>query len=203
MYANTQLNIYQYDLWASNIDSSVLLVASWIPANMPLPTTFWNCQLAPDGKIYVGTWNGNHILHYIDLPDSMGVSCNVVQNSFYLASRNMTVPTYPNYQLGRLIGSSCDTLTSLQESESESLKVKVFPNPASSQFTITYNFPTNKNGEFMLYDAYGKEVIRKKLYGTFTSLLIRTNGLACGVYHYKVHLNGSQSAVGKVVLVKE
>ncbi|MBK9045377.1 MAG: hypothetical protein IPL74_01325 [Bacteroidetes bacterium] len=166
LYANTQLNIFQYDLWAANIDSSVQLVASWIPANMPLPTTFWNCQLAPDGRIYVGTWNGNHILHYIDLPDSMGVNCNVVQNSFYLASRNLTVPTYPNYQLERLIGSSCDTLTSLQEPESESLLVNVFPNPASSQFTITYDFPTNKDGEFMLYDAYGKEVIRKKLYGT-------------------------------------
>jgi hypothetical protein len=32
LYANTQLNIFQYDLWASNIDSSVQLVAPWIPA---------------------------------------------------------------------------------------------------------------------------------------------------------------------------
>jgi hypothetical protein len=201
LYANTQLNIFQYNLWAANIDSSVQLVSTWIPANMPLPTTFWNCQLAPDGRIYVGTWNGNHILHYIDLPDSMGVSCNVVQNSFYLASRNMTVPTYPNYQLGRLIGSSCDTLTSLQESESESLHVNVFPNPASSQFTVTYEFPTNYEGEFMLYDAYGKEVIRKKLYGTFTSLLIRTDKLGNGIYFYKVELDGAKSANGKLVII--
>jgi hypothetical protein len=203
LYANTQLNIFQYDLWASNIDSSVQLVAPWIPASMPFPTIFWNCQLAPDGKIYIGTYGGDSILHYIDQPDILGVSCNVVQNSFYLASRNLTVPTYPNYQLGRLIGSSCDTLTGLQESELESLYVNVFPNPASSQFTVTYKFPTNKDGEFMLYDAYGKEVIRKKLYGTFTSMLIRTNGLASGVYYYKVHLKGSPSAVGKMVLVKE
>lgn len=203
LYANSQLNIFQYDLWASNIDSSVKLVAAWDTAYIPFATIFWNCQLAPDGKIYIGTFNGDNILHYIDQPDSLGVACDVVQNNFDLPSGNLTVPTYPNYQLGKLIGSSCDTLTSLQTSDSESLLVNVFPNPASSQFTITYNFLTNKNGEFMLYDAYGKEVIRKKLYGTFTSLLIRTNGLACGVYHYKVHLNGSTSAVGKVVLVEE
>ncbi|MBK6642158.1 MAG: T9SS type A sorting domain-containing protein [Bacteroidetes bacterium] len=143
---------------------------------------FWNCQLAPDNKIYIGTWNGDHVLHYINYPDSSGLACDVVQNSFYLPSRNFTVPTYPNYQLGRLIGSSCDTLTSLHASEIESLQVNVFPNPASSQFSVTYEFPTNKDGEFMLYDAYGKEVIRKKLYGTFTSLLIRTDKLGNGIY---------------------
>lgn len=202
LYANTQLNIFQYDLWAANIDSSAQLIAPWIPANMPFPTIFWNCQLAPDNKIYIGTYGGDSILHYIDNPDISGVGCNVVQNSFYLASRNMTVPTYPNYQLGRLIGSSCDTLTSLQESESEALQVNVFPNPASGQFTITYDFPTNKDGEFMLYDAYGKEVIRKKLYGTFTSLLIRTDNLGNGIYFYKVELDGGKSANGKIVIIK-
>ncbi|MBK8413864.1 MAG: T9SS type A sorting domain-containing protein [Bacteroidetes bacterium] len=145
---------------------------------------------------------GTRFLHYIDQPDVSGVSCNVVQNSFFLpVINNATVPTYPNYQLGRLIGSSCDTLTSLQESESESLQVNVFPNPASSQFTVTYEFPTNYEGEFMLYDAYGKEVIRKKLYGTFTSLLIRTDKLGNGIYFYKVELDGGKSANGKIVII--
>ncbi|MBK8413866.1 MAG: T9SS type A sorting domain-containing protein [Bacteroidetes bacterium] len=191
LYANTQLNIFQYDLWATNIDSSVQLVAPWIPANMPFPTIFWNCQLATDGRIYIG--HGMVIiLHYIDHPDSLGVNCNVVQNSFLPCIEKFDCPTYPNYQLGRLIGSSCDTLTSLQEPESESFLVNVFPNPASSQFTVTYDFPTNKDGEFMLYDAYGKEVIRKKLYGTFTSLLIRTDKLGNGIYFYKVELDGGR-----------
>ena len=176
-------------VYASNIDSSVQLVAHWNPAYMPFATYFWNCQLAPDGKIYIGTFNGDSIVHYIDQPDSLGINCNVVQNSFYLASRNLTVPTYPNYQLGRLIGSPCDTLTSVIETAEVQLQTKVFPNPATSQFTVTYDFPTNKDGVFILYDAYGKEVIRKNLYGTFTSLLIRTGGLSSGVYHYKVALN--------------
>jgi hypothetical protein len=202
LYANTQLNIFQYDLWATNIDSSVQLVAPWSPAYLPTATIFWNSQLAPDGKIYIGTFGGNSILHYIDQPDAAGVSCNVVQNSFLLpVINNATVPTYPNYQLGRLIGSSCDTLTSLQESESESLHVNVFPNPASSQFTVTYEFPTNNEGEFMLYDTYGKEVIRKKLYGTFTSLLIPTDKLGNGIYFYKVELDGAKSANGKLVII--
>ena len=201
LYANTYTNIFQYDLWASNINSSVQLVAQWDTAYMPFETWFWNCQLAPDNRIYIGTWNGDHILHYINHPDSSGVACDVVQNSFYLPSRNLTVPTYPNYQLGRLIGSSCDTLTSLQESESKNLKVNVFPNPASSQFTVTYKFPTNQDGELILYDAYGKEVIRKKLHGTFTSLLIRTDKLGNEIYFYKVELDGAKSANGKLVII--
>ncbi len=53
----------------------------------------------------------------------------------------------------------------------------------------------------MLYDAYGKEVIRKKLYGTFTSLLIRTDKLGNGIYFYKVELDGGKSANGKIVII--
>ncbi len=136
LYANTQLNIFQYDLWAAHIDSSVQLVAPWSPAYMPTATIFWNSQLAPDGKIYIGTFGGNSILHYIDQPDTAGVSCNVVQKVFFARYQQCNVPTYPNYQLGRLIGSSCDTLTSLHASESESLQVNVFPNPASSHLQL-------------------------------------------------------------------
>ncbi len=202
LYANSQVNIFQYDMLANNVDSSALLVAQWDTAYMPFFTIFWNCQLAPDGKIYIGTWGGDSILHYIDQPDSLGINCNVVQNSFYLASRNLTVPTYPNSQLGRVIGSPCDTLTSILNIEAPEKSIRIFPNPASQFFNVVYEFDVNTDADFILSDATGKEVLRKKLYGTFTSLLVQTVKLDDGIYFYEVRFPNRKSENGKIVIMK-
>jgi hypothetical protein len=57
--------------------------------------------------------SGNSVIdiHYIDNPDSGGMACNVMQHALHLpcysARGNVN---HPNYYLGRLQGSPCDTL---------------------------------------------------------------------------------------------
>ena len=86
-------------------------------------------RLAPDGKIYFSRPylygfpgfpypdsvrnNINENLSVIHSPDSLGASCNYQPFSFYLGGKRTYygLPNNPNYDLGPLTGSVCDTLT--------------------------------------------------------------------------------------------
>jgi hypothetical protein len=129
LYVSSYLNVYQYDLWADDIESSRDTVAIWdgYLEDGFFATTFYLAQLAPDGKIYINSNNGARHLHVIENPDLPGDSCNVCQHCFEIPSWNaFSLPNFPNYRLQHLEGSPCDTLralpiaafSTLQESES-------------------------------------------------------------------------------------
>ena len=49
-------------------------------------------------------------LHTIEEPDFLGIDCNVNQHSIKLPVLHQSLPNFPNYRLGPIDGSSCDTL---------------------------------------------------------------------------------------------
>ena len=112
LYVNTYTGIYQIDLTVADLQSSTIQVALWDSIDDPFNTYFFLEQLAPDNKIYVSTYNGSFSLHVINSPDSLGLLCNVVQRGLELpdSNSNFSVPNHPNYDLGPLQGSPCDTL---------------------------------------------------------------------------------------------
>ena len=68
-------------------------------------------QLAPDGKIYMSSTSTIRSLHVIHQPDEPGSACQFQAYGLPLPARNSFSVTYsPNYRLGPLDGSSCDTL---------------------------------------------------------------------------------------------
>ena len=98
--------IYQYDLKANDIAASrVPLITidyhsgndfEWLPM-----------QLAPDGKIYIGPYNGAKFLSVITEPDSAGLACNLHPYSVIMpcASNDTSIcsswaiPQFPQYRL--------------------------------------------------------------------------------------------------------
>ncbi|HRC33207.1 MAG TPA: hypothetical protein PK736_07160 [Bacteroidia bacterium] len=202
LYVCQYTKIWQYDTWSSNIAASQIQVAEWDTVYNPFETYFFNMQLAPDKKIYISTWGTNYSLHTIENPDSLGMACNVNQNSVSLSFPNSSVPTFPNYDLGPLIGSPCDTLGLgvLQNNSMEQLEITVSPNPANSIANFVYHLPTNKQVTLTLYDGYGNIVARQSLYGVFRNFMFHTDKLANGLYYW-VAQNGEVSASGKLVVV--
>ena len=77
------------------------------PAGMPI--FFGLPQLGPDGKIYY-FYAGQKWVHYIAQPNKKGKACNVVQRAFKMPVSAKGLPFYPNYRLGPIDGSVCDTL---------------------------------------------------------------------------------------------
>ena len=203
--------IIQFDLQATNIKSSAITVAVYDGFQAPagFPTYFLMQQIGPDGKIYSSTPASTLAYHVIETPDSLGLACNVQQHAIIFPKFNKSIPNFPNYDLGRLQGSACDTLLwtgSPPAPEGGEMSLRVNPNPASNYFYINYDIPTNKNLLFVLYDSFGKEVLRKTLYGTTKHLLINTSGLSDGVYYGVASSETSEGIVQesvKVVVIKE
>ncbi|MFN0033913.1 MAG: PKD domain-containing protein, partial [Saprospiraceae bacterium] len=111
LYLCSGLTIQQYDLRASDVLSSREVVAEYDGYMSPDPTYFFHAQLGPDGKIYILTTSNNNILHVIHSPTKKGSACKVEQHGLQLpALGSFFEPNFPNYRLGPLDGSACDTL---------------------------------------------------------------------------------------------
>ncbi len=110
-YVSTADKLYQYDLWAEDFLASEILVAVYDGFISPwFATIFGQMQIAPDGRIYMGTGNGTDKLHVIDRPDEQGLACNVLQHSISIPSYSGCLPYFPNFRLGPIDGSPADTL---------------------------------------------------------------------------------------------
>jgi WD40 repeat protein len=139
LYVPAVLNIYQYDLNASDWIGSRQSVAIYDGYESPLPTRFFAAQLAPDQRIYISCLNGADVLHVINNPNALGYDCNVVQHGLNIGCYHyLTVPNYPNYRIYDIPNSPCDTLginapSSAVEDEvvSGDGRVKVYPNPVT------------------------------------------------------------------------
>ncbi len=111
------LNYYDYvtviDIQAPDPALTLDTIAYYDGFATPLPfsTGFFAGQLHKDGKIYYATTNGTLALHVIHQPQLPGLSANVQQHGITLPYYNAeTMCRFPNYRLGRLVGSPCDTL---------------------------------------------------------------------------------------------
>jgi len=110
----TALNreLWQFDLWSEDIPSSQTLVGAYDGFVDPGPTGFGPMMQTPDGRLYVVAAAGSsEYLHVIDRPDLPAADCRFLQHHIDLTVSNArSAPNIPNYRLGPLDGSPCDTL---------------------------------------------------------------------------------------------
>ena len=119
LYLAGRWGVFQADLWAADIYGSLKVVANFDgfrdedgPGHaFEGWTTFGWSQLGPDGRIYGSTLYPSKYFHVTEQPNNPGLECKFEQHSFKIKGLNhYTVPNYPNYHLGSLEGSGCDTL---------------------------------------------------------------------------------------------
>ncbi len=111
LYIGSGIHLYQYDLWAADILSSRVLVAEYDGFVDFNPTTFYLSQRGPDGEIYICGGVSTRYMHVIHNPDAPCPDCRIEQRGVALPNFNVgSVPNYPNYRLGPIDGSPCDTL---------------------------------------------------------------------------------------------
>ena len=116
LYALTGSNIIQFDL--NTIDlASFKASADTVGYTDPKYkyTNFAVGALAPDGKIYItssGSVENQNYFSIIHFPDRKGKDCNLeligIKPPFQNSSGSM--PNFPNYRLGPVDGSVCDSL---------------------------------------------------------------------------------------------
>ncbi len=196
----TSGKLYQFDLNASNIPASRILIDSF-----PVSAANSGMELGPDGKIYIScvfdsigstfpysptlyTYINNN-LSVINYPDSLGVACDFQPFSFNLGAGRTYygLPNNPDYELGAWVGSPCDTL---------SVGLNPNPIPEASWMQAWYNHEWNmihvnaaqlkgKKGMLRLFDMEGRIVFEKPaevIAGGYYTTEINMENLASGVY---------------------
>lgn len=110
LYVSANDTLFQYDFQDSDLFGSETVVAIYDPNAAPGNTNFFRSMMGPDGKIYWATHGGTKYLNVIEDPHVKGLACNVRQALYMGAYMSSTQANYPNYRLGPLDGSPCDTL---------------------------------------------------------------------------------------------
>ena len=202
LYFSQYYHFSQYDLNATDIAASKDTVAVYdgFMQNNNARTTFLNMQIAPNGKIYMNTGGATKYLHVIENPDVLGVGCNVVQRGVLLRGyNNRSMPNFPNYRLGALSGSPCDTLNVATEGITENENIRVFPNPASNEIVLEYKDFQNK--QITITDALGRVQKTAPLPSEITN--ISTQNLPNGIYYVSIYESNVLLGSSKFVVQHE
>ena len=220
LYATYQSTyIYQFDLWAEDIQASKVEVAYYDDSG---PWGWWNSfgrmELAADCRIYIITSPGTRYLHVIDSPDEQGTACNVLQSVIQIptsTANHRTIPYFPNYRLGVTPTYPCDSTIALVDvlsglgdeellEEEASSSVFLYPNPVAGGSYLEVSLNGSKlwsEKTYRLYDILGREQLRGTWRGGEVSHRLFVPGhLQSGVYYLMLEWEGKRERVSVVVM---
>lgn len=197
LYLSARKRVYQFDLQASDIESSKIKVAEWDGTYNPYATIFYLSALAPDGKIYISSTSSTLNLHVIEKPNCPGLSCQLVQRGVELPAFNFaTIPNFPHY---RMSNDECDTASNVVETELADRAIALYPNPTKGDLWINFPEISNTDVDLKILDLFGKLVFQEKI--TQSLSRIDLSGLSLGNYIYSVQQSGAISS-GKIVKIE-
>ena len=164
-------------------------------------------KLGPDGRIFALHSFTHNIVNdpdekgqasnFCHAPDDT-VSCLGVPYSFF-------TPMYPNYRLGPLEGSGCDTISSTHPLNEIQYELKIYPNPASGpvQIEISLHDYGRQDTELVIHDALGREVHRHR-YPPYAYLHTwDTSNIPNGTYILQLFSDQQTVATNRVVVMRE
>ena len=192
LYVSSLVYVYQFDMDAFDIAASQTTVAVWdtfYSPNPPFATTFYLSQLAPDNKIYISSNNSVLTMHVIDYPDSLGLACGVCQHCVSLPAYNATtIPNHPNYPLGALGSSICDSLpTGIGDIAINSKEeYTIFPNPVRDILYVRRP-PSSNPEEIIIYNSMLQQMsLSVSIIHQGEYIELNTSGLLPGVYFLEI-----------------
>jgi hypothetical protein len=201
LYASTSSYIFQINTSTLAVDT----VAVYDGFSFPIPnaaTTFMHQYLAANGKIYLTSGNGVQHLHEINYPDSAGLACDVQQHAVFLGVWHFrSVPNHPNYNLGPVLGSVCDSLSVGLAEQLHDFHFGMAPNPVSEGWVkLSYLLPQNAAGLLEIYSLTGQRVLAQNLPPWSTLQLVQLPALENGFYTVVISSGASRSAKKLVVM---
>jgi hypothetical protein len=191
LYVSTQYSIWQVDLYDTNAINYIKIadpdtLLDYFPRYQAM-------ALAPDNKIYIGNNNGiRRSRDYIEFPNIKGVGCGFRgrgNGAIISPYSNLLVPpNMPNYGLGVLKGSPCDTI------RAQINNWLLYPNPAND--FVKLKVPNSSNGQsvtIQIFDMLGKLIVQSiRAINYEHEAIINTSNLANGLYILKANSEGKE-----------
>ncbi|MEP7197336.1 MAG: T9SS type A sorting domain-containing protein [Saprospiraceae bacterium] len=199
LYFNDNYRLLQYDLNQANIKETESLIAVWDTFYYKdvFPTAFFQTRLGPDGKIYMSMFGGSNIyLHRINNPNLKGTDCNFVQRDIELPNWHSGIlPYFPNYKLGVLNGSECDSLTNVQEVIKN--EFKIYPNPTENTIHIK-SVRVLDELQTTIYDCQGNMFINRTFQNE-SEVHLDLSLLSSGIYFLKINSDNKMLHFKKII----
>jgi Secretion system C-terminal sorting domain len=197
LYVSTRYSISQVDLFTSNINNTIKITG---PDTLLDYFPWYEAMaLAPDNKIYIGNGNGNlPSMDYIEFPNIKGLGCSfrgrgngAIQSPY---SNLLVPPNMPNYGLGVLAGSPCDTI------RAQINNWLLYPNPAREMVKLkVLNSSNGQSVTIQIFDMLGKLIVQSiRAINYEHEAIINTSNLANGLYILKANSEGKEF-IGKFV----
>ena len=213
LYITSWNEVRQYDLEATDIDASEVIVATYDGFVAPFPTNFYQAQLGPDCRIYINSTNGNYVLHVINRPDESGLACELVQHGIHLPTRHaISLPNFPNYRLGTS-SPTCNpdleinividtTVMNNTITKTSEYDLSVYPNPVDLDLQISCDLPAGGSAIWVLSNANGEEQGRLEINDFQEIYTYSTRDLPVGIYFYHLRSDLGVLTRGKVVVAR-
>jgi hypothetical protein len=170
-------------------------------------------QIAPDNKIYIAMpYSGlgyydlveqNLNLSVINNPNEAGLACDFDTLSVYLGDKRATyaLPNMPNYNLGALAGSECDTIgTAVNNIPEINNEIIIYPNPAASYFMVDVEGGYNEDYSIDLFNLLGTKVYEAN--NIKPQLPIYINSIKNGIYHVLISSDSQAVYSGTLIILK-
>lgn len=211
LYLTSWNEVRQYDLEATDIEASEVIVATYDGFEAPFPTNFYQAQLGPDCRIYITSTNGNYVLHVINRPNEPGLACDLVQHGIHLPARHVfSIPNFPNYRLGTN-SPTCNpdleidivmdtTVMSNIISNTIEYDFSVYPNPVSLELQISCDLSDGESAVWVLLNANGQEQMRIAIDDFQETYTFSTMDLPAGIYFYHLRSEWGVLESGKLVV---
>ena len=208
LYVSSQTILYQLDLEAPDVSASKTIVGEYDGFEYEYllfvyQTVFERMQPGPDCKIYMTPHAPVPYLHVINNPDEPGLACNFVQRGIELpCSVNYSIPNFPNYRLGTGYP-VCDSNIVYVSSgyvPPPVQAVRVWPNPASGQVTVSLLVPLPQTVAWHLHDQLGREVRLALLPAGQQEVEVQLAGVPPGLYFWQMEQEGQRVGSGKLIM---
>ena len=111
LYAAEISRVLQFDAWAADILASRITIAvREFSSDCQLGSSLGYLELGPDGRIYCRPESGQDCMHRIGKPEKSGAASEFVHFYHHFDFSYKGLPHFPNFRLGPVDGSVCDTL---------------------------------------------------------------------------------------------
>jgi hypothetical protein len=205
LYVSSWKKIYQYNL-KNSMDSLKIIVGKWDSTNTTSGWTprFNMLKIAPDNKIYVTPYGSSNALHCITEPNVRGIGCNFQNNYLKVDSPSIrwfhgAMPNIPNFRLGVLKGSPCDTIREHPPTPPVSDELLLYPNPTKELLVISYKLLGN--AKIQLYDVLGRSQNQQIIKSSNQQIILDVSNLAAGLYIVRV--KNSEGVSSKAKFIKQ
>jgi len=194
IYTASRDELHQIDTWEEDMQDGTRLIDVYNGTQDPFPTPFYLMAQGPDCRIYMRPTNGSNSYHVINHPDSLGTSCDFVQNGIKLPiPSGGGLPNFPRFRVDD--EEKCDpTIVSVFGNTVWYRRdLMVYPNPSDGLFNI--ELPDNSRGKIAVTNIYSAILKTKNIELGVDKTNIDISNLPTGIYNIEYYPENNKERV--------